>query len=202
MIDLHHFFKYKTHVINEQCFNVVLYLFTSSSYLVIRIFLNICENLITELHPILSVMTDIQSNKKEVLMKNLISIVIVSVFLFVSSLANAGQFGDLHAKVVEARDALITMVKNTDKRGPDQQKLVKDSADAVSAMIATMSAPAGKEAQFKEMSDNWAAFKKTREEELVPLILAGKQAEGKKIAMGVQKERLTKVLTLTKELDL
>ena len=147
-------------------------------------------------------MTDIQSNKKEVLMKNLISIVIVSVFLFVSSLANAGQFGDLHAKVVEARDALITMVKNTDKRGPDQQKLVKDSADAVSAMIATMSAPAGKEAQFKEMSDNWAAFKKTREEELVPLILAGKQAEGKKIAMGVQKERLTKVLTLTKELDL
>jgi len=68
-------------------------------------------------------------------------------------------------------------------------------------MISTMSAPAGKEAQFKEMSDNWAAFKKTREEELVPLILAGKEAEGKKIAMGIQKERLTKVLTLTKELD-
>ncbi len=134
-------------------------------------------------------------------MKNLISAVIVFGFLLVSTLANAGQFGDLHTKVVEARDTLITMVKNTDKRGPNQQKLVKDSADAVSAMIATMSAPAGKEAQFKEMSDNWAAFKKTREEELVPLILAGKQEEGKKIAMGIQKVRLTKVLTLTKELD-
>ena len=140
-------------------------------------------------------------NKKEVFMKKLIFTVIVSGLLCVSSFVNAGQFGDLHAKVVEARDALIVMVKNTDKRGPEQQKLVKDTADAVSAMISTMSAPAGKEAQFKEMSDNWAAFKKTREEELVPLILAGKQAEGKKIAMGIQKERLTKVLTLTKELD-
>jgi len=134
-------------------------------------------------------------------MKKLISSVLVSGLLLASSIANAGQFGDLHAKVVEARDALITMVKNTDKRGEAQQKLVKDSANAVSAMIATMSAPAGKEQQFKEMADNWAAFKKTREEELVPLILAGKQAEGKKIAMGVQKERLTKVLKLSKELD-
>ena len=134
-------------------------------------------------------------------MKKLISAVVVSGLLFISSFANAGQFGDLHSKVVEARDELITMVKNPDKRGPEQQKLVKDSADAVSAMIAKMSAPAGKEKQFKEMADNWAAFKKTREEELVPLILAGKQEEGKKIAMGVQKERLTKVLTLTKELD-
>ena len=134
-------------------------------------------------------------------MKKLISTVVVSGLLFISSFANAGQFGDLHNKVVEARDELITMVKNPDKRGPEQQKLVKDSADAVSAMITKMSAPAGKEKQFKVMSDNWAAFKKTREEELVPLILAGKQEEGKKIAMGIQKERLTKVLTLTKELD-
>ena len=62
-----------------------------------------------------------------------------------------------------------------------------------------MGAHAGRSAKI--MSDNWAEFKKTREEELVPLILAGKQEEGKKIAMGIQKERLTKVLTLTKELD-
>ncbi len=134
-------------------------------------------------------------------MKKLLSLSLIICFLWVTNFAIAGEFGDLHQKVVEARDALITMVKNPDKRGPEQQKLVKDSADAVSAMIATMKAPAGKEQQFKEMSDNWAAFKKTREEELVPLILAGKEEEGKKIAMGIQKERLTKVLTLTKELD-
>jgi len=133
-------------------------------------------------------------------MKKLFTIA-ASALLFVSSSLYAGEFANLHQKVMEARDSLVTLVKNEDKRGADQQKLVKDSAAAVSAMIATMKAPEGKEAQFEEMSKNWADFKKTREEELVPLILAGKQEEGKKIAMGIQKVRLDKVVSLCTELD-
>ncbi|MCB4759473.1 MAG: hypothetical protein LGB58_01990 [Sulfurovum sp.] len=127
-------------------------------------------------------------------------ITILALALFSSSLF-AGDFADLHAKVMKARDTLVTLVKHKDKRGAAQQKLVKDTANAVSAKIATMKAPAGKEAEFKEMAKNWAAFKKTREEELVPLILAGKEAEGKKIAMGIQKVRLKKVIELCKVLD-
>ncbi len=121
--------------------------------------------------------------------------------LLMSFTVNAGEFAKLYDTVMEARDSLVTLVKNKNKRGPAQQKLVKDTANAVSAMIATMKAPAGREAEFNEMVKNWAAFKKTREEELVPLILAGRQAEGKKIAMGIQKVRLKKVLTLCKALD-
>ena len=128
-------------------------------------------------------------------------IIAASALLLLSSSLYAGEFADLHKTVMEARDSLVTLVKNKDKRGPDQQKLVKDTADAVSAQIATMKAPAGKEAEFAEMSKNWADFKKTREEELVPLILAGKQEEGKKIAMGIQKVRLGKVISLCAELD-
>lgn len=133
-------------------------------------------------------------------MKKLFTVGATALLLLSSSLY-AGEFSDLHKIVLEARDSLVTLVKNEDKRGAEQQKLVKDTANAVSAKIATMKAPAGKEAQFTEMSKNWDAFKKTREEELVPLILAGKQEEGKKIAMGIQKERLTKVVTLCAELD-
>jgi len=121
--------------------------------------------------------------------------------LLLSFTVNAGEFAVLHQTVMDARDSLVTLVKNKNKRGPAQQKLVKDTANAVSAMIATMSAPAGKTTEFNEMAKNWAAFKKTREEELVPLILAGRQAEGKKIAMGIQKVRLKKVLMLCKKLD-
>lgn len=124
-----------------------------------------------------------------------------SALLLLSSSLYSGEFSDLHKMVMDARDSLVVLVKNEDKRGAEQQKLVKDTANAVSAKIATMKAPAGKEAQFTEMSKNWADFKKTREEELVPLILAGKQEEGKKIAMGIQKERLGKVVTLCAELD-
>ncbi len=128
-------------------------------------------------------------------------LIMIPVLLLMSLTANAGQFADLYHTVMVARDSLVTLVKHPEKRGADQQKLVKDTADAVSAMIKTMSAPAGREAEFNEMVKNWEAFKKTREEELVPLILAGRQAEGKAIAMGIQKTRLKKVLSLCKALD-
>ncbi|MBI5755291.1 MAG: hypothetical protein HZA12_00040 [Nitrospirae bacterium] len=115
--------------------------------------------------------------------------------------ANAGEFGELKKKINDARDTLVTMLNNKDKRGADQQKAVKETADAVSAAIGKMKAPAGKEAKLKELADTWAAFKKTREAELVPMILAGKDDDAKKLAGGVQKERMGKIVALCDELD-
>lgn len=114
--------------------------------------------------------------------------------------AAANEFSDLRTKLSAARESLVTMLVNKDKRGADQQKVVKDTADAVSAALAKMKAPAGKEAQFKELVDTWNAFKKTREAELVPAILAGKDDEAKKLAGGIQKERITKCQQLVGEL--
>jgi hypothetical protein len=134
-------------------------------------------------------------------MKKLLA-VFLAIFLsgFLAS-ANAGEFGDLRTKMSAARESLIAMMLHKDQRGSDQQKLVKDTADAVSAQLAKMKAPAGKEAQFKELVDTWNAFKKTRETELVPAILKGEDAEAKKIAGGIQKERITKCQNLVGELD-
>ncbi len=114
--------------------------------------------------------------------------------------ANANEFTDLRAELSAARESLVTLLVNKDKRGADQQKIVKDTANAVSAHLAKMKAPAGKEAQFKELTDTWNAFKKTRETELVPAILAGKEDEAKKLAGGIQKERITKCQQLVGEL--
>ena len=120
--------------------------------------------------------------------------------LGVSGLASANEFDDLRAEMTAARESLVTLVINKDKRGADQQKLVKDTADKVSAHLAKMKAPAGKEAQFKELSDTWAAFKKTRETELVPAVLAGKDDDAKKLVNGIQKERYTKCQQLVGDL--
>ncbi|MBI5598211.1 MAG: hypothetical protein HY890_00560 [Deltaproteobacteria bacterium] len=125
---------------------------------------------------------------------------IFSFFTLTALPAIAGEFGDLKVKISDARDSIVTMLKNKDKRGADQQKLVKDTADAVSAMLAKMKAPAGKEAKFKELVDTWTAFKKTRETELVPLILSGKQDDAEKLAGGIQKERFQKIMGLVDEL--
>ncbi len=120
--------------------------------------------------------------------------------LGVSGLAQANEFEDLRAEMTAARESLVTLVVNKDKRGADQQKLVKETADKVSAHLSKMKAPAGKEAAFKEMSDTWAAFKKTRETELVPAVLAGKDDDAKKLVNGIQKERYTKCQQLLGDL--
>ena len=134
-------------------------------------------------------------------MKKLISLTFAALLMLSSSQwAHANEFTDLRAQLSAARESLVTLLVNKDKRGADQQKLVKDTADAVSAHLAKMKAPAGKEAQFKELVESWNAFKKTREVELVPAILAGKDDEAKKLAGGIQKERITRCQQLVGEL--
>ena len=131
--------------------------------------------------------------------KLILSLAVAVLALASSPWAHANEFADLRAKFSAARESLVTMLVNKEKRGADHQKVVKDTADAVSAHLAKLKAPAGKEAQFKEMVEAWNAFKKTRETELVPAILAGKEDEAKKIAGGIQKERITKCQQLVGE---
>jgi hypothetical protein len=127
---------------------------------------------------------------------------LVPVFVLIALLAYAGEFAALKKKLLDARYSLWIMLDNGDQRGADQQKKVNDTAAAVSAMLADMKAPAGKETQFKELVATWKAFQKTREEELVPLILAkGKQKEAEKLATGIQNERFAKMLALCDELE-
>lgn len=126
------------------------------------------------------------------------------VFLFiviVALSAYAGEIAELKNKMINARQSLYILLNDATRRGADQQKLVKDTADAVSAMAAAMKAPAGKEAKFKELVMTWKAFNKTREEELVPLILSGKQKEAEKLATGVQYERFKKMMALCDDLE-
>lgn len=132
-------------------------------------------------------------------MKKLLSFGAIALALFSFS-AQANEFSDLRAALSNARETLVTMLTHKDKRGSEQQKIVKASANAVSEKLSKLKAPAGKEAQFKELVDTWNAFKKTRETELVPAILAGKEDEARKIAGGIQKERITKCQQLISDL--
>ena len=120
---------------------------------------------------------------------------IVVASLLLSNQAYA-ENAPLKAAMVEARTSLATMLQNPAMRGADQQAVVKKTADAVTEMLATTKPPTGKEAAYKELVDTWAAFKKTREEELVPAIIAGKQADADRIGLGIQKERYDKMIAI------
>jgi hypothetical protein len=136
-------------------------------------------------------------------MKYLVASVCLSLLALLAApmaLAQSNEFTVLRGELSSARESLVTMLTNKDKRGAEQQKIVADTANAVSAHLAKLKAPAGKEAEFKQLVENWNAFKKTREAELVPAILAGKDDEARKIAGGVQKERITKCQQMVGEL--
>lgn len=134
-------------------------------------------------------------------MKTLMMGLIMAVAGVVLSPAHAGEFADLRGKMSAARESLITMMLHKDKRGADQQKVVKETADDVSALLGKLKAPAGKEAKFKELNETWAAFKKTREVDLVPAILEGREEEARKLAGGIQKDRITRCQQLVSEID-
>jgi hypothetical protein len=134
------------------------------------------------------------------MIRNLLALCISLCAFMAAPAAHANEFADLRGSLSAARESLVTMMLNKEKRGADQQKLVKETADAVSAKLAKLKAPAGKESQFKELVDTWNAFKKTREVELVPALLAGKEDEARKLAGGVQKERITRAQQLVGEL--
>lgn len=114
--------------------------------------------------------------------------------------ASAGEFGDFRNKLNAARASVVQMTMHKDKRGEDQQKLVKDTGDAVTAQLAKMKAPAGKEAQFKELVETWDALKETREKELVPALLKGDDNVVRKLSLGIQRDRINKCVSLSKEL--
>ncbi len=134
-------------------------------------------------------------------MKKLVAYCFALFIMLAAVSAHAGDIALLKQKLVDARCALFTMLENVEKRDAAQQKLVKDTADAVSVVLADMKAPVGKEALFKELVATWKAFKKTREEELVPSILERKQLEAEHIATGIQNERFLKMINLCEELE-
>ena len=115
--------------------------------------------------------------------------------------AFAGDITTLKKKLSFARETLLTLVKDTSKRGADQQKLVKNSADDVSKYLSEITPPKGKEKQWDDYKKTWSDFKHTRESELVPAILAGKQSDADKLTNGVQKERLDKMNRILDDLN-
>ncbi len=116
--------------------------------------------------------------------------------LAVAAPASAGDFLVLRQDIAGARQALVGMLLYRERRGPEQQVLVKASADAVSARFAMLKAPTGRQREFAELKSTWEAFKRTRETELVPAILANDREKYERVAAGIQKERLERMYAL------
>jgi len=97
------------------------------------------------------------------------------------------------ANLAEARAQLVAMIAETDPAKLDDFKAkIKDASDKLDADLAAMASgpDAAKAAAFAPV---WQAFKETRETEIIPAVYAGKTADAKALATGIQAERMAQM---------
>jgi hypothetical protein len=126
------------------------------------------------------------------------SIAVTTVFglgLAFISAAWADPATDACAALVDTRTALYSMVNAKGKSAQDalNAKLQAASTRLDSALAGMTGAHAKVAADFKAV---WDQFKATRDKEIIPAIYKGNAAEAKKIADGIQLERLSKMWTI------
>jgi hypothetical protein len=95
--------------------------------------------------------------------------------------------------MMEARGHLVAMIGSTDKAmHADLKPKIQAASDKVDAIVNAMqkSYNAGNEAQANAFKPVWEAFKATRENDIIPAVLAGKNADAKALATGIQAERM------------
>ncbi len=102
---------------------------------------------------------------------------------------------DACAALVETRTALYSMLNVKDKPAQDalNAKLQAASTKVDSALAGMTGADAKLAADFKAV---WDQFKATRDSELIPAIYKGNASEAKKLADGVQYQRLSRMWSI------
>ena len=104
----------------------------------------------------------------------------------------ADSASDACAALVEARSTLYSMLNAKDKSAQDalSAKVRVASAKLDDVLAAMTGADAKAAAAFKAV---WDQFKATRDMDIIPAIYKGNAAEAKKVADGIQYQRLSQM---------
>ena len=126
------------------------------------------------------------------------SIVVATVFVFgltFVSAAWADPASDACASLADARDALYSMVNAKDKSAQDALKAKVQVASAkLDFILAHMTGGRAKVAA--DFVAIWNQFKATRDKELIPEIYNGDTSKAKKLANGIQYQRLGRMWSI------
>jgi hypothetical protein len=126
-------------------------------------------------------------------MQRLASWFVAIVFMLSAGLVRAGMPEDACKALMEARGHLVTMLDASDKATQDDLKGKVQAASAKLDEVLAAMAKGPDAAKAKDFKVVWEEFRKTRDNEIIPDIYAGKKAEAKALATGVQAERMKKM---------
>jgi hypothetical protein len=123
---------------------------------------------------------------------------------FSMQLVQANTICDARISLADARFNLMMMVMSTGKAKQDALKVKIDNAStALEKAFDAMRKDENKtdDAQIQDFQGTWAAFKNTRETEIIPAIYAGNHEIAIGIAMGIQAERMTEMTDIIQALN-
>lgn len=117
---------------------------------------------------------------------------IVGISLFVMPFAHAATICDVKTNLTEAREKVVDMLDSTDKVQQEEAKkgIAQASTALETALEALLKEGTLDKAKLTQFKETWTAFKKTREDEIIPAIQAGKTDIAKKLATTVQADRM------------
>ncbi|MDD5395318.1 MAG: MCP four helix bundle domain-containing protein [Thiothrix sp.] len=128
------------------------------------------------------------------------------VFFLCTPIAHAGiDANAIKSSMMVARENLVAMLDAPDATAQDkhQEEITKASQlvdDAIAAALADTETPPEQAAKLGEFQQVWGAFKKTRDEGIIPAIKAGRKADAKQLATTIQLERVKKMKGILVEL--
>jgi len=130
---------------------------------------------------------------QEITMQKSIAVSFAALLFTAAQPTFAAPADDACGALMEARGHLVALIGSSDKAAQDNLKNKVHAASAkldgtLAAMMKRYNATdEAKAAAFKPV---WEAFKNTRENEIIHDVYAGKVAEAKAIAGGIQAERM------------
>jgi hypothetical protein len=129
----------------------------------------------------------------------------IMTLLAVAPFAQAASVCEVKASLMAARGKTVEMLASTDKAQQETLKAAIAEASAtldaaLEAVLTDKGASDDAKAKLTQFKETLTAFKETRENEIIPAILAGDAAKAKELAMGVQADRMKTMNSLIQEL--
>lgn len=128
-------------------------------------------------------------------MNRFYQLLLVSISLFVAMppAAFAGKLEDIQTTLNQSRQQTMAMLSETDQTALQMryEDALASSKEVDANLQRALADPAlqAQHAQLVEFKQVWDVFKASRDQEIVPLLMAGKQDQGRALARTVQLPR-------------
>lgn len=131
-------------------------------------------------------------------MKSAIASLLTAITLLVATCpALAGPIGDIKSTLTSSRQQTMAMLSEDDRAVLEMryEDALKSSKHLDALLVAALKNDALRNAQptLRQFKEVWEAFKKTRDEDIIPDLMAGSNLKARAMALAIQAPRFKKM---------